>query len=140
MEISRSRRNSPVVTDKKTVSSKMDFSQNFSFARQQKSEQQLKDIMDDIKKKGNRLCITKCFADVKAYKNLIKEYLEAVLKHMYEVKKDISFWQTQYFITVETVDTKLEELTQLLLSGEKENLDIANTVDEISGLIVDIYK
>ncbi|MGH4118461.1 YaaR family protein [Clostridium sp.] len=140
MEISRSRRNSPLVTDKKAVSSKMDFSQNFSFARQQKSEQQLKDIMDDIKKKGNRLCITKCFADVKAYKNLIREYLESVLKHMYEVKKDISFWQTQYFITVDTVDTKLEELTQLLLSGEKENLDIANTVDEISGLIVDIYK
>jgi uncharacterized protein YaaR (DUF327 family) len=140
MEISRSRRNSPVVTDKKAVSSKMDFSQNFSFARQQKSEQQLKDIMDDIKKKGNRLCITKCFADVKAYKNLIKEYLDSVLKHMYEVKKDISFWQTQYFITVDIVDAKLEELTQLLLNGEKENLEVANTIDEIAGLIVDIYK
>ena len=140
MEISRSRRNSPVVADKKTVSSKMDFSQNFSHARQQKSEQQLKDIMDDIKKKGNRLSITKCFADVKAYKNLIKEYLESVLKHMYEVKKDISFWQTQYFITVETVNAKLEELTQMLLDGEKENLEVANTIDEISGLIVDIYK
>jgi hypothetical protein len=38
------------------------------------------------------------------------------------------------------LDTKLEELTQLLLNGEKENLEIANTIDEISGLIVDIYK
>src|SRR5665647_3243823 len=99
MEISRARRNSTVASDKKTASSKMDFSQNFSFARQQKSEQQLKDMMDDIKKKGNRLSITKCFADVRAYKNLIREYLDSVLKHMYEVKKDISFWQTQYFIT-----------------------------------------
>jgi hypothetical protein len=140
MEISRSRRNSPIVKDKKAISSKMDFSKNFSFARQQKSEQELKDIMDDIKKKGNRLSITKCYADVKAYKNLIKEYLDSVLKHMYEVKKDISFWQTQYFITVDILDTKLEELTQLLLNGEKENLEIANTIDEISGLIVDIYK
>jgi len=77
---------------------------------------------------------------VKAYKNLIREYLESVLKYMYEVKKDISFWQTQYFITVETVDMKLEELTQMLLSQEKENLDVAGTIDEISGLIVDIYK
>ena len=140
MEISRARRNSSVLSDKKTVSSKKDFSQNFSFARQQKSEQQLKDMMDDIKKKGNRLSITKCFADVKAYKNLIREYLDSVLKHMYEVKKDISFWQTQYFITVDTVDVKLEELTQMLLSQEKENLDVANTIDEIAGLIVDIYK
>ena len=140
MEISRARRNSSVLSDKKTVSSKKDFSQNFSFARQQKSEQQLKDMMDDIKKKGNRLSITKCFADVKAYKNLIREYLDSVLKHMYEVKKDISFWQTQYFITVDTVDVKLEELTQMLLSQEKENIDVANTIDEIAGLIVDIYK
>jgi uncharacterized protein YaaR (DUF327 family) len=140
MEISRSRRNAPVTQDKKSVSSKKDFSQNFSFARQQKSDQQLKEMMEDIKKKGNRLSITKCFADVKAYKNLIREYLESVLKNMYEIKKDISFWQTQYFITVETIDLKLEELTQMLLSQEKENLDIANTIDEISGLIVDIYK
>lgn len=140
MEISRARRNSSVVADKKTISSKKDFSQNFSFARQQKSEEQLKDMMEDIKKKGNRLSITKCFADVKAYKNLIREYLDSVLKHMFEVKKDISFWQTQYFITVDTVDAKLEELTQLLLNQEKENLDIANTIDEIAGLIVDIYK
>lgn len=140
MEISRARRKSPVTPDKKTVSSKKDFSQNFSFARQQNSEQQLRDMMDVIKKKGNRLSITKCFSDVKAYKNLIREYLDSVLQHMYEVKKDISFWQTQYFITVDTVDTKLEELTQMLLNQEKENLDIANTIDEISGLIVDIYK
>ena len=140
MEISRTRRNSPVSSDTKSVSSKMDFSQNFSFARQQKSEQQLKDMMDDIKKKGNRLTITKCFSDVKSYKNLIKQYLDSVLKHMYEIKKDISFWQTQYFITVKTVDTKLEELTQLLLGQEKDNLKVANTIDEISGLIVDIYK
>jgi len=140
MEISRARRNTPVTPDKKNVSSKKDFSQNFSFARQQKSEQQLKDMMEDIKKKGNRLSITKCFADVKAYKNLIREYLDSVLKHMYEVKKDISFWQTQYFITVDTVDVKLEELTQMLLNQEKENLDVANTIDEIAGLIVDIYK
>ena len=140
MEISRTRRNSPVSSDKKAISNKKDFSQNFSFARQQKSEEQLKDMMDDIKKRGNRLSITKCFSDVRAYKNLIREYLESVLKHMYEVKKDISFWQTQYFITVETIDMKLEELTQMLLSQEKDNLDVANTIDEISGLIVDIYK
>ncbi|WP_045517481.1 YaaR family protein, partial [Clostridium sporogenes] len=79
-------------------------------------------------------------ADVKAYKRMIKEYLKSVLEYMYSVKKDISFWQTQYFITVETVDEKLEELTEMLLSAEKENLDIAKTIDDITGLIVDIYK
>ncbi len=43
-------------------------------------------------------------------------------------------------ITVETVDEKLQELTEMLLSAEKENLDIAKTIDDITGLVVDIYK
>jgi uncharacterized protein len=141
MEIKRVGRNTPVVSDdKKSISNKKDFSQNFNFAREKKSEEELKKMLEDIKKKGNRLVITKCFVDVKAYKRLIKEYLDSILKHMYSIKKDISFWQTQYFLTVDTIDEKLQELTEALLSSEKENLDIAGTIDEISGLIVDIYK
>lgn len=97
-------------------------------------------MFEEIKKKGNRLVVTKCYSDVKAYKNMIKEYLKSVLSYMYGIKKDISFWQTQYFLTVETVDNKLEELTAMLLNEEKDNLKIASTIDEISGLIVDIYK
>jgi uncharacterized protein YaaR (DUF327 family) len=141
LEIKRISSNSPVKSDdKRSVSTKKDFSQNFNFARDRRSEEELKKMLEDIKKKGSRLAITKCYSDVKAYKNMIKEYLSSILTHMYNVKKDISFWQTQYFITVDTIDLKLEELTNMLLQEEKENLDIASTIDEISGLIVDIYR
>lgn len=126
--------------DKKGIGSKKDFSQNFNFARDRKNEEQLKKMLEDIKKKGNRLIVTKCYSDVHAYKKLIQEYLKSILNHMYEVKKDISFWQTQYFMTVDTIDEKLRELTELLLTEEKDNLKIASTIDEITGLVVDIYK
>lgn len=141
MEISRVGNSSPVRSnDNKTITNKKDFSQSFNFARERKSEEQLKEMLEDIKKKGNRLAITKCYADVAAYKKMIKEYLKSILGYMYSVKKDISFWQTQYFITVDTIDKKLEELTQMLLGDEKENLNIASSIDEITGLLVDIYK
>ncbi|WP_315121614.1 YaaR family protein [uncultured Clostridium sp.] len=141
MEISRVGGNSPVRnSDNKTVASKKDFSQSFSFARERKSEEQLKQMLEDIQKKGNRLVVTKCYADVAAYKRMIKDYLNSVLNYMYSIKKDISFWQTQYFITVETIDEKLQELTEMLLSEQKENLDVASSIDEITGLLVDIYK
>jgi uncharacterized protein YaaR (DUF327 family) len=126
--------------DKRGIGSKKDFSQNFNFARDRKNEEQLKKMLEDIKKKGNRLTVTKCYSDVHAYKKLIQEYLKSILNHMYEVKKDISFWQTQYFMTVDTIDEKLRELTELLLTEEKDNLNIASTIDEITGLVVDIYK
>lgn len=140
MEISKVGRNTPVSRESKTVTSKQDFSKNFNFAREQKSEEELKKMLKDIKAKGNRLVISKCYTDVRIYKREIKQYLESVLSFMYSVKKDISFWQTQYYVTVETIDNKLEELTQMLLSEERQNLDIASTIDEISGLIIDIYK
>lgn len=140
MEISKVGRNTPVRREGKAVSNKKDFSKNFNFAREQKSEEDLKKMLKNIKSKGDRLVISKCYADVRAYKKDIKEYLESVLAFMFSVKKDISFWQTQYFVTVETIDQKLEELTQMLLCEQKDNLDVASTIDEITGLIVDIYR
>lgn len=140
MEIGRVSRSTITNEERKVVSGRKQFSQSFNQARDRKSEQELKKMADDIKKRGNRLVLTKTYADVRMYKKLIKEYLESVLEFMYSTKKDISFWQTQYFITVDTIDAKLEELTTQLLGEEKENLDIASTIDEIQGLIVDIYR
>ncbi|OPJ55489.1 YaaR family protein [Clostridium oryzae] len=140
MEIKRVGRNEPIASEKRNVTNKKNFSQSFNFAHQKKSEEELKKMLDDIKKKGNRLAVSKTYADVRAYKNMIKEYLSNVLNYMYSLKKDISFWQTQYFMTVDVIDNKLEELTNMLMQNEKDNLNIASTIDEITGLVVDIYK
>lgn len=140
MQIGRVRSGTITTEERKVVANKKEFSQSFNQARDRKSEEQLKKMVDDIKSRGNRLVITKTYADVNMYKKMIKEYLESVLQYMYDTQKDISFWQTQYFITVDTVDEKLEELTAQLLADENENLNIASTIDEIQGLIVDIYR
>ena len=142
MEIGRVRRSTITKTgeEKKVVSGRRSFSRNFDQAKERKSQEQLDKMAEDIKKKGNRLVITKTYADVKIYKKLIKEYLQSVLDYMYNTKKDISFWQTQYFITVDTVDEKLEELTKAIVEEQQENINIASTIDEIQGLIVDIYR
>lgn len=140
MEISRVNRKSPIKQDRRVVAEKKDFSQSFNQARERKSEEQLKQMIEEIHKKGNRLVITKTYGDVIAYKKLIKEYLESILRFMYDTKKDISFWQTQYFITVDTIDAKLEDLTKSFLTGEVDNLNMAASIDEIQGLIVDIYR
>ena len=140
MEIARVTRGTITREERKTVSNRKDFYQSVNQAKERKWEEQVKKMVDDIKKKGNRLVITKTYEDVRLYKKKIKEDLESVLQFMYDTQKDISFWQTQYFITVDTVDEKLEELTQAVLGEEKENMSIAATIDEIQGLIVDIYR
>ena len=140
MEIGRINRKEPIKQERKILSNKKDFSQSFSQAKERKSEEELKKMIEDINKRGNMLVVTKTYGDVIAYKKMIREYLESILKFMYDTKKDISFWQTQYFVTVDTIDQKLEEITQTLLSNEADNLNIAASIDEIQGLIVDIYR
>lgn len=139
MEIGRVRRGT-VTSERKIVSEKKDFSRSFNQERQKKSEEQLNKMIKDIKKRGTRLITTKTYVDVIMYKKMITEYLESILEFMYDTKRDISFWHTQYFITVDTIDSKLEEITKSLLSDEMDNINLASQIDEIQGLIVDIYR
>ena len=91
VEVGRINRKEPIKAERKVISERKDFSQSFNQARQRKSEAELKQMIEDIHKKGNRLVITKTYGDVVAYKKLIKEYLESILKYMYDTKKDVSF-------------------------------------------------
>lgn len=141
MEIKNiARNNTREIKRDKKVSLKKDFSQSFNHAKDRRTDEEFKKMIKNIKIKGERLSISKSYADVMAYKKMIKEYLKEVLDNMYKIEKDISFWQTQYFVTVETIDEKLEELTQVLINNEKESLNIAATIDDIQGMIVDIYR
>ena len=104
------------------------------------TKEELENYIKDIKKKGNKLILTKSYVDVKNYKTTIKNYLKAVVDYTYTLNKNIGFWENQYYSTVETINKKLESLTNELLSEEKENLDISSTIDIIQGLLIDIYK
>lgn len=124
----------------KPISNKGDFSDNLARSYKSATKEELESYIKDIKKKGNRLVVTKTYADVKNYKDTIKNYLKAVVDYTYALNKNIGFWENQYYSTVETINEKLESLTQEVLKEEKENLDISATIDNIQGLLVDIYK
>lgn len=124
----------------KDISNNNDFSGTLNNAYKSKTKDELEDYVNQIKKIGNRLIITQNYIDVMAYKNVIKDYLKSVVEYMYSINKNASFWDTQYFTTVDTINNKLEELTKEIVYGQKENIDVAATIDNIQGLLVDIYK
>lgn len=105
-----------------------------------KSKKDLKDLLNSIKKKGDRIVLTKNHSDVVDYKNLVKQYLKKVLDNMYELNKCSDTFNSRYYLTVETIDKKLQELTDKVLVSEKNNISILNTLDEIQGLMIDVYK
>ena len=124
----------------KTVSARSDFSESFMKSYKSATKEELESYIKDIKKKGNKLILSKSYIDFKNYKSTIKNYLKAVVDYTYILNKNIGFWENQYYSTVETINEQLESLTNELLSEEKENLDISSTIDTIQGLLIDIYK
>ncbi|BAK80865.1 YaaR family protein [Candidatus Arthromitus sp. SFB-rat-Yit] len=105
-----------------------------------RSKKDLKELLDSIKKIGNKVVVTKEYRDVVEYKKLVKQYLGKVLDDMYSLNKFSDAFNSRYYLTVDTIDQKLKDLTNQIIGDEKDNLAIVTTIDEIQGLIVDVYK
>ena len=118
---------------------KTDFNDSFNLASRSKTKEELDLQMKEIKKIGERLVITKSYGDVVYYKKLIKDYLKSVVDHIYDINKNTSFWDRNYFTTVNAINEKLENMTRELIYEEQSNLNIASKIDEINGLLLDIY-
>lgn len=140
MRLESIQQNNNMIIEKRKTSSNVDFSDSLNFAKRKKTEQDLENYLVDIKKKGEKLITTKSYSDVRNYKNAIKEYLSSVVEYMYQVDRNTNFWENQYFITVDVVNEKLEELTRDIMSEQKENIDIASKIDKLEGLLLDVYK
>ena len=130
--------NSSLVQNRDTIA--RDFSGNLNDAYKSNAREDLQNYINEIKKKGNRLVVTKNYIDVINYKKLISQYLKDIVDYTYSLNKNTSFWESQYFTTVETINKKLDELTRDIMNEQKENIDMASTIDNIQGLLVDIYK
>ncbi len=51
-----------------------------------------------------------------------------------------SWVKQKVFITVEKINEKLEQLTKFILEKQNKNINLLATLDEIRGLLVDLYK
>ncbi|CEH33281.1 YaaR family protein [Romboutsia lituseburensis] len=116
-----------------------DFSESFNQANKAKTKEELESYMKEIKSIGERLVATQNYTDVIKYKQVIKGYLKSVVDYVYSLNQNTSFWDGNYFTTVKTVNEKLDEMTRELMYEQKENIDMASKIDEINGLLLDIY-
>lgn len=118
---------------------KTEFLESFDKINIKKSKEELDDYLKEIRSIGDRLSNTQNFSDVASYKKAIKGYLKSVVDYAYSLDKNSSFWEGNYYTTVKTVNDKLEEMTRDFLYEQKENLDIASKIEEINGLLIDLY-
>ena len=139
MQVNRKNISFNPVLDNQKVFNKSGFTSTFEESYKQSQKQELDTYINRIKNIGTQIISTQNYSDVVNYKKFIKEYLKEIVDYTYSLNKNTSFWESQYFTTVETINSKLEELTRSVLSEQKDNIDIASSIEGIQGLIIDIY-
>lgn len=125
--------------ENKVSAQKSSFNDSFNQANKFKSKEEIELYIKEIKSIGNKLVATQNYNDVVNYKKVIKQYLKSVVDYMYSLNQDSSFWNGNYFKTVKIVDEKLDGITKKLLYDQKDNIDLATKIDEINGLLIDMY-
>ncbi|WP_195937880.1 YaaR family protein [Romboutsia sp. 1001713B170131_170501_G6] len=131
--------NKSINIESKGKKEKLDFEENFNQRNRLKNKEELEVYMKEIKNIGEKLVATKNYSDIIDYKKAIKNYLKSAVDYVYSLNKDNSFWDRNYFTTVRIINEKLEAITRELIYEQKENISIASKIDEINGLLVDIY-
>lgn len=125
---------------KDRISKTESFSTSLNLANKEQTDQRLKEMLDDIEKLGKKLTSTRSVSDARAYKLKIQEYLTFIVKNIYVLRREPGPFNYGIHVRIEIINQKLDELTKELIEEQKDTIDLANRIEEIRGLLVDVYK
>ncbi|SDY99078.1 hypothetical protein SAMN05660462_01455 [Proteiniborus ethanoligenes] len=126
----------------KKGTSRLTFSEEMKRSDELTAKERLENLLQRIDKQASRLSKNITIKEVLAYKKLISEFMKESVDSMVKFKKD-SFLDSRgrhrVYGIIKKVDQELEALTKDVLSQEKDNIKILKRLDDIRGLILDIY-
>ncbi|WDU83898.1 YaaR family protein [Caloramator sp. Dgby_cultured_2] len=117
-----------------------DFSSALDLANKEQTEGQLQKLLNEIDILGKRLIATRSLEDAKRYKLKVQEYLSFVIKNAYILKREIGPYNYGIHIKIEVINSKIDELTRELIESQKDIINLADRIEEIKGLLIDVYK
>lgn len=104
---------------------------------------ELDKLLEEIDDKGKKFAREPELENLQEYKSLIKAFMDMVIEKMYKIREKTgprSFIKQKVYVTVDIINKKLEELTENVLDKEKDHIKLLAKLDEIRGLLVDLYK
>lgn len=99
-------------------------------------------MMEDIVMQGDRIKKKTDVKDMRRYRSLVKEFLNEVVNRSHKFSRENFLdrrGRHRVYGIVRLVDEKLDELAQELMKDEKDNLSVLSRVDEIRGLLLDLF-
>lgn len=99
-------------------------------------------LMEDITQQGKRLLKHMDVRDMKRYRELIKEFLNEVVNRSHKFSRENFLdrrGRHRVYGMIRLIDQNLDELALELMKDEKDGILLLSKIDEIRGLLLDIF-
>ena len=99
-------------------------------------------MMEEITMQGKKVGKRMDIREMKKYRMLIKEFMNEIVTHSHEFSRENYLdrrGRHRVYGIIRKVDELLDELAQELVKDEQDNIAILNKIDEIRGLLLDVF-
>lgn len=119
----------------------LDFNQILS-QTQRVQTKELQDFLKRLENKGKQLSETFSLRDLADFKDMVKSFLRSTFGQSRKVSEE-SFWdfhgRPKVLARITEIDKALEGLGQKMLDTQTKPIEILEKIDEIRGLIIDLF-
>lgn len=105
-------------------------------------QERLNLLFQDITMQGKKISKHTDVKDMKRYRALIKDFLNEVVNRSHKFSRENFLdrrGRHRVYGIIRLIDQNLDELAAELIKEEKDNISILQKVDEIRGLLLDIF-
>ncbi|WP_018248320.1 YaaR family protein [Orenia marismortui] len=124
----------------KVNGNKSNFLEELEKVHGQQIKGRLDELLDLIDEQGDRLSKHRTFKELVRYKKMIRKFIGEATEKMYNVEENYSPIQGKIHTIVKSVDSSLEDLTKMILKDQTDQLDILAKLDEVRGMLLDLYR
>ncbi|MDR1693164.1 MAG: YaaR family protein [Oscillospiraceae bacterium] len=99
-------------------------------------------MSEEILRQGEVLARRYDIAELKRYKKLITEFMQEAVRFTYEFKKRSTRdgrGRHHMYAIIRRVNERLEKMTQDILSRQTDQLQLMADIDDIHGMLVDLF-
>lgn len=99
-------------------------------------------LMEDITMQGKKLSKHTDVRDMKNYRYLIKEFMNEVVNRSHKFSRENFLdkrGRHRVYGMIKLIDQNLDELAAELIKDEKDHISILSKIDEIRGLLLDLF-
>lgn len=118
------------------------FALNLAKSQDEQAKERLTELLDKITDQGKRLTLVPTFGELKAYRELVREFLGEAVGRMYTLQSNTGWdrhGRQKMFTTIKQIDDTLAGLTEDVRLGQERQLNIMSKLDAIRGMLVDLY-